>query len=248
MKILEEKKEENMYCTQCGNNIPDGAISCNVCGTPVNQGMGTNQYQQPQQTYQPNQYQQPQQTYQPNQYQQPQQTYQPNQYQQQNMQWNNLQQSAFTQNNGEVLGMKWFKFVIWVQLFLNCILNIYNGYRISMGKHYNVDDRYLQKIYNMFDGLQTIDITVGIMMMALGVYAVITRFFLAGFKKHGPFMYHLCIFFNILVAVIYCILVKATVVGIELNLSSMISNAVVMITLLICNIVYFGKRKHLFIN
>lgn len=211
-----------MYCSQCGNNIPDGAVSCNVCGAPVNQGMGTNQYQQPQQTYQSKQYQ--------------------------HMQWNNLQQSAFTQNNGEVLGMKWFKFVIWFQLFANCVLNIYLGYKYSMGKQYNLTDYYVQKLYNMFDGLQTIDITVGIVMMALGVYAIITRFFLAGFKKQGPFMYYLCLFLNLLVAVIYCILVKATVVGMELNLSGMISNAAMLITLLICNIVYFEKRRHLFIN
>lgn len=211
-----------MYCSQCGNNIPDGAVSCNVCGAPINQGMGTNQYQQPQQTYQPNQYQ--------------------------HRQWNNLQQSAFTQNNGEVLGMKWFKFVIWFQLFANGILNIYNGYKYSMGKQYNLTDYYVQKFYNTFDGLQTIDITVGIMMMALGVYAIITRFFLAGFKKHGPFMYHLCLFFNILVTVIYCILIQTTVVGLQIDITKMITYAVTTTTLLICNIVYFGKRKHLFIN
>ncbi|MDE6025787.1 MAG: zinc ribbon domain-containing protein [Lachnospiraceae bacterium] len=207
-----------MYCTQCGNYIPDGATSCNVCGTPINQGMGTNWYQQPQQPPQ------------------------------QNMQWNNLQQSAISQNNGNELGMKWFKFVIWFQLYANCVLNIYNGYRISFGKHYNLDDSYVQMIYNMYDGLQTIDLAVGISMMALGVYAIITRYSLAGFKKHGPFMYYLCLFFNILVAVIYCILVKATVVGIEINNTRMISNAIMMTVLLICNLVYFGKRRHLFVN
>ncbi|MCM1083062.1 MAG: zinc ribbon domain-containing protein [Clostridium sp.] len=221
-----------MYCTQCGNNVPDGAANCNVCGAPINQGMGGNWNQQPQQ---------------PNQYQQPQQTYHPNQYQQPNGQWNNLQQSTYTQNNGSVLGMNWFKFVIYVQLFLNGVLNIYHGIKISTGKQYGVSDSYLQMIYSVYDGLQTTDIIIGVSMMALGVYAIITRFFLAGFKKQGPFMYYLCLLLNIVVAVIYCVLVKF-VVGVDVVLTNMICQTIILIVLLICNIIYFGKRKHLFVK
>ncbi|MCM1398048.1 MAG: zinc-ribbon domain-containing protein [Clostridium sp.] len=237
-----------MYCTQCGNNVPDGATSCNVCGSPIVwEAYQQNQYQQPQQPYQTNQYQQPQQPYQPNQYQQ-QQPYQPNQYQQPQQTYQSNQYQQPQQNTGSGLGMKWFKFVIYFQLYANCVLNIYNGYRLSVGKQYNLSDSNLGTLYSMFDGLQTIDIGVGISMMLLGVYAIVTKFFMAGFKKHAPFMYYLCLFFNALVAAIYCILVKATVPGLELNITRMILNAVMMAVLLICNMVYFGKRRHLFIN
>lgn len=119
---------------------------------------------------------------------------------------------------------------------------------MSMGKHYKVSDSYLRMIYDTFDGLQTIDIAVGVALIALAIYAIITRFFLAGFKKQGPFMYYLLLIFNIVVGIIYCILVTATVDGLEINLTGMISNMITMIVLLICNLVYFGKRKHLFVN
>ncbi len=144
--------------------------------------------------------------------------------------------------------MKWFKFIIYVQLFLNFILNIYNGYMISMGKHYGLRDGYLQRFYNMSEGLQTIDIVTGVIMIGLAVYAIVTRFSLAGFRKHGPFMYYLLLIFNILVGGIYIMLVNEIAVGVKFDFTRMYANIVVLVILLICNIIYLGKRKHLFVN
>lgn len=237
-----------MYCTQCGNNIPDGMTTCNVCGAQLNQSMGTNGYQQPQQqAYQTNGYQQPQQqAYQTNGYQQPQQQAYQQQYQQGRQ--NNIQQSAYAQNSGAELGMKWFNFVIYFQLFYNFVMNIYNGYMTCMGKHYRVTDTQLRIIYNMSDGLQTIDIITGITMIGLAVYAIITRFSLAGFRKHGPFMYYPLHIFNVLVSVIYILLVDAIAIGVMVDFTRMYASIAVMVIMLICNIKYFGARKHLFVN
>lgn len=64
------ERGNTMFCTNCGNNIPDGSAACPVCGAPV-------QVQQPQQPQQPA-YQQP--AYQQPAYQQP--PYQQPMYQQ----------------------------------------------------------------------------------------------------------------------------------------------------------------------
>ena len=41
-----------MFCPKCGNNLPDNATFCNVCGTPMNNNQPMPP-QQPQQYYQP---------------------------------------------------------------------------------------------------------------------------------------------------------------------------------------------------
>lgn len=229
-----------MFCNQCGAPMVEGQLTCTACGAYVGSQPAAdnqqNQYQQNQ--YQQNQYQQNQ--YQQPQYQQPQ--YQQNQYQQ-NQYHPNQYQAACPQ-----LGMNWFKFVIWVQLFITTITGVFNGYQIFTGAHYKLSDMRLEMLYDMYEGLQGIDSVIGISFMCLGAFALVTRFALAGFKKVGPVMYISLLAMVIVLNVIYVIAVDAIVDNIQVTDSSIIVSIVIYVALLICNIIYFRKRKHLFVN
>lgn len=173
----------------------------------------------------------------------------PNQNMQQGYYQNNI---PYTQQSVQPeLGMKWFKFVIYFQLFFGALVNIINGFRISTGLHYGVTSRQLDYIYNHFDGLKMLDVCIGICIVVLGVLALITRFMLSGYKKCGPSMYIGLLIANIVIGFIYIaafyFIVSSVSPDVSISGDTFIT-LVTNLTLLVLNIIYFKKRKHLFVN
>ena len=226
-----------MYCSNCGGLVPDGQYTCPNCGAYV--GSTGQTYNDPNQNMQQG-------------------------YYQNNMQ-NNMQNNSFN-NAGQMyqnnipyaqqsvqpeLGMKWFKFVIYFQLFFSALVNIINGFRISTGLHYGVTSRQLDYIYNHFDGLKMLDVCIGICIVVLGVLALITRFMLSGYKKCGPSMYIGLLIANIVIGFIYIaafyFIVSSVSPDVSISGDTFIT-LVTNLTLLVLNIIYFKKRKHLFVN
>ncbi len=173
----------------------------------------------------------------------------PNQNMQQGYYQNNI---PYTQQSVQPeLGMKWFKFVIYFQLFLSALVNIINGFRISTGLHYGVTSRQLDYIYNHFDGLKMLDVCIGICIVVLGVLALITRFMLSGYKKCGPSMYIGLLIANIVIGFIYIAAFYFIVSSVSPDVSISGDTFITLetnMTLLVLNIIYFKKRKHLFVN
>lgn len=166
----------------------------------------------------------------------------------------NIQQ-VYYQNNVQYAqpepGMKWFKFIIYFQLFLSAVSNIIYGFRIITGSHYGVTSKQLNYIYNYFDGLKTLDVCIGICVVLLGVLALITRFMLSGYKKCGPAMYIGYLIATIVISLVYMCAFYIIVTSVESAVSMSSDSYVSLVTsviLLILNIIYFRKRKHLFVN
>lgn len=252
-----------MVCSNCGNQIQEGEQFCTMCGSPVTSAGQYNQmnYEQPQNAQQ-NAYGQPQNTQQ-NVYGQAQYTqqnaYGQSQYTQQNVygQPQNGQQNAYQrlmqQNtyaapvNNTALGMKWFKFIIWVQLFLNAILNVREGIIGLTGAQY---DGMAERVYRFYENLKIYDTIYGVAVILLAAYAIWVRFKLSGFKKDGPMMYFICLGANIVIPLIYVALASGEI-GVSMGdvLSNGSSTTIVgSIIMLVVNIVYFKNRKHLFVN
>lgn len=222
-----------MYCNNCGSLVPDGQYTCSNCGAYV--GSTEQTYNVPNQNIQ-------------------------QEYYQNNMQ-NNMQNNAFNnvgqmyQNNVQYaqpeLGMKWFKFIIYCQLFLSALSNIIYGFRIMLGAHYGVTSKQLNYIYNHFDGLKILDVCIGICMVLLGVLALITRFMLSGYKKRGPAMYIGYLIASIVMFLVYICAFYIIVISVESTVSISSDSYISLVTsivLLVLNIIYFKKRKHLFVN
>lgn len=217
-----------MYCNNCGNQIPEGQNVCNVCGAVSGMGNQQNQYQQNQ--YQPNQYQQNQ--YQSNQYQQN--LFNGNQYQVQS------QQSA--------LGMNWFKFIIYFQLFVSMLSLGYTGIMTMTGGFYKKSGSDMSDlVYQVFPSLKPLDIIFGIICIGLAVLALVARFALAAYKANGPKLYLLLLVCNIVVSVIY-IIAGSAILGEAVVDSKLTTQIITSIVLVIANTVYFRNRKHLFVN
>lgn len=146
-----------MFCSNCGNQVPDGQKFCSNCGANV----APVQPQQPQQTY----YQQPQQPQQPY-YQQPQQpTYQQPMYQQ--------PQQAYGQNGALGANIDWFKIMSYFAMFAVALFSAITAIVTFTKTIYTEDEfEYGELMYGQFDGLQAVDIIHAIALLGLAAYGV----------------------------------------------------------------------------
>ena len=257
-----------MICPKCNSIVKDGIKFCSECGQLLQAQPQQPQYQQPQYQqpqYQQTQYQQPQ--YQQPQYQQPQ--YQQPQYQQPQYQQPQYQQPQYQQPqyqqpqasgskvpavtyapDGTQLGMNWFKFIIYFQLFAAAVINIYNSILLFTGGHYQGMSNL---VYRTFKGLKAIDITFGLIFLLLTGAAILVRFMLSGFKQIGPKLYLAYLatvgVANLLYIIAVRIVVSRVSSGANMTLSvSSIMQIIVTTVFLIINTIYFKNRKHLFVN
>lgn len=149
-----------MYCNNCGTQMADGAKFCPKCGIKMDVQNPTNQSPVNQSMGNQNIGNQiPNNNYQPN----PAPVY-------------------YAADSGE-LPMRWYKFVIWVQLFLNALLNIVSGIMTMTGAHYQGQATVVYMVYGSLKGL---DIVIGIMMLVLAGGAIWVRQMLSKFQKMGP--------------------------------------------------------------
>ena len=219
-----------MFCTKCGNQVPDGQKFCSACGNPMAPA------QQPQQP----QYAQPQQP----QFQQPQYNQQA-QYGQPQFQQPQYGQPQYQQPVNNVLAMGWFKFLIYFALFAGALLNIVAAITSMTGAQYTAYGQNLSAmVYAMFPGLQGIDIIYGILLIALAGLQIFCRFRLAGYYKNGPKLVTLIYIANVVISLVYLIACVAIVGG--LDVASVIPSLIVSIVMAVVNHVYFKKRSHLF--
>lgn len=235
-----------MFCQSCGYQISDGSKFCNNCGTTIVNAVPPQQVKQPVQ--QPNNTAPQQSTYStpkpdaapPQQpvytAPKPQTTYTAPQ-QNNNYQFN---------NTGEVqeLPMKWYKFVIYFQLFASAVSNLIGLIMCFTGAHYG-GGYMTDLVYSYYDGLRGFDIFMGICCIPLIASAIYTRFRLSAFRKDAIFWLFMTYGANVVFSLIYLIGVSSIIQNFDASqFSPIVGNA----SLLVCSSVYFNKRKHLFVN
>lgn len=139
--------------------------------------------------------------------------------------------------------MKWYKFVIYVQLFLSALINLYTAVMDFTGGNYGSE---ADMVYAYYGGLKVLDVLMGIVSLALAVLALIVRQKLKNYKADGPKWYISLLAFSIIVSVAYMLLVYL-VTGVQVLDSSIVVSLVGNVILLTANKKYFDNRKDLFI-
>lgn len=154
----------------------------------------------------------------------------------------NFNQTFTTANN---LPMNWYKFLIYVALFLGAISNAYAGIQLITGGQYQDMASW---VYLYYPSLKMIDVVIGIVSIALAIFAIVVRQKLANFQSDGPKMLLMLYIGSIAMSVIYLILVAGVVGSGIVDASTMIPSLAVSVVMVIVNKMYFDKRQHLFIN
>lgn len=147
--------------------------------------------------------------------------------------------------------MKWFKFIIWFQLFANAVLNLIGGINTISGSQYGA---YAELVYEVFDGLKTLDTFYGVALIAIAAFAIYTRFRLSGFRADGPQMYYILQVACIVLPLVYLVAASGIINSagygkeVSMDLASNVTRIAVSVVMLICNVSYFKKRIYLFKN
>ncbi len=147
--------------------------------------------------------------------------------------------------------MNWFKFIIWVQLFLSAAVLAFTAYTLFTGGHYMTDYGSAKDlVYLVYGGLQAVDVIFAVIYVALAVCCVVVRMNLAGFKKGAPTQYLVLlgtvIAASILYAVAFSVVTQVSLLE-AMGLSSM-GQTVTSIVMIFVNKIYFDKRAFMFTN
>ena len=146
-------------------------------------------------------------------------------------------------------GMKWYHFVVKVQLWIYMAVALINGIMVFTGAHYGGQTER-DAVYLIYPDMKAVDIIYGIVMLGLVAFAFVTRKSLALYEERGPKSY---IYLNVITAIhpLLYLTVSSLVANVPLGdliNSSTVGQFLSGITLAIINTVYFRKRKDLFTN
>lgn len=150
------------------------------------------------------------------------------------------------------LPMKWFKFIIYAQLFLSALSLVFSGFMKITGLEYGADAEYF---YYFCPPIKVIDIVYGLLLLAVAALAIVIRQKLAHYKAGAPNIY--IAYPAILAAVNFAYIIAqivalAGVSSIEMDIAVIIGQiwgSILQCGILIpVNYVYFKKRRHLFVN
>ena len=204
------------FCDKCGKQIPDGAAFCPGCGNRITPAApGSDAAPQPPRVTPPVTYTTPAQP----------------------------DNTGYT-TPAQALPMNFYKFVIWVQMFLAALVSVGNGFQLLTGSVYAQGARW---IYAFYPALQVVNILFGLIFLAVAAAAIYVRQELAHFKKNAPTLYYLYLIavaaINFLYAVLTAIILSSlsTIGG---GVVGLITNGVMVA---LCHI-YFEKRSALFCN
>lgn len=234
-----------MFCANCGSDLGNSTPAfCPNCGARMDPPRDSNSYDQQAPYQQPNPYDQQPSYQQPNPFDQ-----QPNPYNQQPNPYNqpnpydsmNLMQPA--------LPMRWYKFVIYVQLFLSALVSVINGIAYFSGSFVETltGGGSPELVFAFYPALQPLCYFLGIVSIGSAVFAIITRQWLAHYLLKGITalyaVYALSIASN-LICMVGLMMIFEVSIG-DLG-STYIGSIIGLVILLALSRVYFNKRRHLF--
>lgn len=150
----------------------------------------------------------------------------------------------------KTLGMAWYKYLIYFGLFAGAVINLIYSIGYMTGAIYMIETNgevTAKQVYAYYgQALQVVDIMYGIFLIAFSVFAIILRYQLANFEPEAIKFVKIFYSISAVSPFIYAISVAPiTSQSIDKNvIISLISGIVI----LICNIIYFNKRAHLFVG
>jgi len=267
-----------MFCPKCGTQLPDNSKFCGACGANVstaaqnsqnsaqnNPSPNPNPYSAQQQNPYSAQQQNPYGAQQQNPYsaqqQNPYGAQQQNPYsaQQQNP-YSAQQQNPYGAPNSygqpmyqsavPPMPMKWFKFLIYFSLFASALINLGNGIMVLTGAHYGTlnGKSAASLVYATFKGLKPVDMIMGVLCIALAVLAIYVRFSLAKYKKNGPSLLSILYVASAAVSMFYIIGISVAAPDVNMDFSSYGTQIGMNVVMMVVNMNYFNKRKHLFVK
>lgn len=149
-------------------------------------------------------------------------------------------------NQEKQLGMGWYRFLIYFVLFANAGLSFCYGLNTITGAIYHISDVNAVMVYSTYPSLKAVDKLYGTLSICASVLLIITRQYLAHYKAIGIKMFYCVYIVSVALSVLYDI-VTSSILEVSTFDSSVVSQLIISIVFICLNIIYFNKRKHLFL-
>ena len=135
-------------------------------------------------------------------------------------------------------GMKWHDFIIHVAMWGLLVTSAFGVYNSIAFKDLN------SELFSLPEGVY---LAFAAAYAAIGVFTIISRFFLAKFRKHGPVMGSISIAASLLMPMLvrYTQLYAAKN---EFDIMSILITAAEIAIIVIPNAIYYRKRAYLFVS
>lgn len=142
--------------------------------------------------------------------------------------------------------LKWHKFLIYFSLWAGALLDLVNAYSYFTGSMYGENAK---GVYSYYSGMKTLDIFMGILMLAMAAYCIYVRFQLANYKAGAPKKLEFLYIANAAVMLLYLLAVSGVT---KISISDLASDAWTQIAgsiaFVFINRAYYNKRAALFVN
>lgn len=149
--------------------------------------------------------------------------------------------------------MKWYKFVIWVQLFLSALSFAVTTFQLAQGAFTFVSGVFpsFAAAYGYVPGewvlFTVFNAVFAVLFCALAVMCIVVRQELAAFRRVGPMHYYVLMGAIIGVQLLY-IVIQSLMMGTLLMNPAAFSGLFFAVAMIFINKAYFDKRMHLFVN
>ncbi len=153
-------------------------------------------------------------------------------------------------NKQPELGMKWFKFLIYFSLFAGALSNLFDGIVYIAGFGDKLPEILAEEYYFLPDNFRVIEVVFGVFTLATAAWGIYTRFQLSGFKKNAPECFYAMYIISSVISMAYSItgIALTTSEGWDSIIGAIIGGVVGEAVFILCNVTYFRKRQHLFVN
>lgn len=149
--------------------------------------------------------------------------------------------------------MKWYKFVIWVQLFLSALSFAVTTFQLAQGAFTLVSDIFpsLAAAYGYVPGewvlFTVFNVVFAVLFCALAVMCIVVRQELAAFRRVGPTHYYVLLGAAVGVQLLL-IVIRSLLMSVFAADAAVLTSMVVAVAMIFINKAYFDKRMHLFVN
>ncbi|MGN0437756.1 MAG: hypothetical protein ACI4F4_04475 [Lachnospiraceae bacterium] len=138
--------------------------------------------------------------------------------------------------------MKWYKFLVYVQLPVTALVQLINAFILIMGMHNNEP---IGVIYGLYPWLHIFSVLMGFFSYALCVGTIYVRRCLVYFRKDAPRKYVMLISMCVVANLIDCFIMKFCFSSIDVW--GLIGLAIHLL-LIIYSCHYFKERKDMFVK
>lgn len=146
-------------------------------------------------------------------------------------------------SSGAKPGMKWYKFVVWVQLFLCAAVYILVAMSLFSGV-------YPSYYYDIYDGLQTLNVFTELLCVTLAVLSIWVRRELSRHARRAP-QHYLALSGAGFALPLFHLLIQTAVMSSTVDSGGLFQVVFVIAigaAFVHANKTYFDKRSHLFVN